>query len=165
LTITIRPASAGDYDDLCALIEKVDALHLAHLPHIFRKPAGPVREKGYILGLIADEDAALFVAQVAGQFAGFVTATVEDTAPIPILVPRRTALVHTLAVKQDHRRVGVGRALMHEIHHWAATKGAISVELNVFTFNQDAIAFYRNLGYATRSQRMSISLEHTDEPN
>jgi ribosomal protein S18 acetylase RimI-like enzyme len=43
---------------------------------------------------------------------------------------------------------------MDKIHHWAISKGADDVELNVYEFNQGAIAFYRQLGYETISQKI-----------
>jgi hypothetical protein len=42
---------------------------------------------------------------------------------------------------------------------WAIAKGATSVELNVFEFNQKAIAFYEGLGYQTLSRKMSNDLK------
>jgi len=154
MEIIIREATAGDYDALCAIIDEVDTLHRDRMPHIFQKPPGPVRDKEYILGLLADDSVGLFVAEVEGQVAGFVHALVRDTPPWPVLVPRRRAFVDSLAVGQEFRRHGIGRALMDRAHTWAAAKGAVDVELNVFEFNQPALAFYRALGYETSTRRM-----------
>jgi ribosomal protein S18 acetylase RimI-like enzyme len=159
--ITIREANARDYEALCDIIDEVDTLHRDQLPHIFQKPAGPVREKEYILGLLADENTGLFVAEVEGQVAGFVHVLICDTPPSPVLVPRHRAFVDSLAVRQELRRHGVGRALMDHAHRWAIAKGAADVELNVFEFNQPAIAFYQALGYETSNRRMVIAL-HPD---
>ena len=152
--ITIRPATAEDYDALCAIIDEVDTLHRDRMPHIFQKPPGPVRDREYILGLLADENVGLFVAEVEGQVAGFVHALVRDTPPWPVLVPRRRAFVDSLAVGREFRRHGIGRALMDHAHEWAIAKGAVDIELNVFEFNQPALAFYRALGYETSTRRM-----------
>jgi len=159
MDITIRPATAKDYDALCAIIDEVDTLHRERMPHIFRRPPGPVRDREYILGLLADDNVGLFVAEVEGQVAGFVHVLVRDTPPWPILVPRRRALVDSLAVGQEFRRSGIGRALMDRAHAWAAAKGAVDVELNVFEFNQPALAFYQALGYGTFTRRMVKNLQ------
>jgi len=158
MEIAIRPATAQDYDDLCRIIEQVDALHRENVPHIFRKADGAVRERAYILALLADEDQGIFVAEVGGQAAGFVHVAVRDTLPIPILVPRRLGFVDNLAVSRDFRRLGIGRALMQEAQRWALERGATEIELNVFEFNESAIAFYRSLGYETFSRRMGKRL-------
>jgi len=158
MEIVIRRAAANDYDALCAIIDEVDSLHRDQMPHIFQKPPGPVRDREYILGLLADQDVGLFVAEVKGQVAGFVHVLVRDTPPWPVLVPRRRAFVDSLAVGREFRRRGVGRALMDQAHEWAIAKGAVDIELNVFEFNQPALAFYRALGYETSTRRMVRTL-------
>ena len=54
MEVIIREATADDYEVLCELFDEVDALHRDHLPHIFRKPTGLVREQAYYQGLIMD---------------------------------------------------------------------------------------------------------------
>jgi ribosomal protein S18 acetylase RimI-like enzyme len=155
----IREATADDYETLCELFDEVDALHRVHLPHVFRKPTGPVREQAYYRGLITDENVGLFVAEVSGSAVGFVHGIVRDTPAIPILVPRRYAIVDSIGVKSDFRGSGIGRMLVQRIHAWAIAKGASAIELNVHAFNTGAVSFYRKLGYETVSQKMSQSLD------
>ena len=158
MDLTIRPAAAQDYDGLCEIITEVDEIHRQQCPHIFQKPPGPARERAYILERLADEDHGLFVAKVSGRVAGFLHLVARDAPPIPILVPRRLAMVDSLVVRRDLRRAGVGRVLMERAEQWAREQGAAELELNVFEFNTDAIAFYRSLGYGTRTRRMSKHL-------
>jgi GNAT superfamily N-acetyltransferase len=159
MNIMVREARADDYDELCQIIDQVDALHREHLPHIFCRPPGPVRERAYILDLIADQEVGLFVAEVDGQLAGLVHVVMWETPPVPILVPRCVASVDNLAVRSDVRRAGVGQALMDRAHRWARAHGAAEVELTVYEFNEPAIAFYSSLGYSTSNRRMSKGLE------
>jgi ribosomal protein S18 acetylase RimI-like enzyme len=159
MAVTIRRATAQDYEAVCEIIEQVDALHREALPHIFRESGGPVRERVYMLDLLADEDHGLFVVEVERQVVGFLHVTVRDAPPIPILVPRRVAVVDNIAVKEAHRRAGLGRALMSRAEQWAQAKGAVEVELNVYEFNETAIAFYERLGYQAFSRRMGKRLD------
>ena len=156
--IIIRQATAEDYEDLCTIIDEVDTLHRDRMPYMFQKPPGPVRDKEYILGLLADDNVGLFIAEIEGQVVGFVHVLVRDTPPWPTLVPRRRAFIDSLAVGQEFLRHGIGRALMNRAHAWAVAKGAVDVELNVFEFNQPALAFYRALGYETFTRRMVRNL-------
>ena len=50
MNTNIRTASAEDYDSLCTLFDKVDALHRNNLPHIFIKPDGITDEEGRLTG-------------------------------------------------------------------------------------------------------------------
>jgi len=158
MDLRIREAEASDYDALCALFDEVDSLHRARLPHIFQKPDGPCRDKDYVLALIADETVGLFVAETEGQLAGLVCVVITESAQVPILVPRRYAVIDNIVVRSAFRRRGIGRRLMEEAQRWAEAQGADSVELNVSQFNRGAIAFYESLGYKTASRRMSKNL-------
>ena len=62
--------------------------------------------------------------------------------------------VHTIAVSGPWRRAGVGRCLMEAAQAWAEEGGAAEAELNVWEFNQGAIAFYEAMGYKSTRRRM-----------
>jgi ribosomal protein S18 acetylase RimI-like enzyme len=158
MDLRIREAEASDYDALCALFDEVDSLHRTHLPHIFQEPDGPARDKALILGLLQDEAVGLFVAEVDHRLVGLIFVFVREPPEIPILVPRRYALIDNIVVKEVFRRSGIGRALMEKAQRWALAQGADSVELSVWEFNHGAIAFYQTLGYETCSRRMSKRL-------
>jgi GNAT superfamily N-acetyltransferase len=160
--VTILQATDQDRDVLCELYDEVDRLHLEHLPGLFREPQGPVRGNDHLVALLADENSALFIARVADEPVGFVYAIVRSTPDIPILVPRRYVAVETMMVTAAYRKQGIGRLLMNRAHEWARTKGASSVELNVYEFNAEAIAFYEGLNYQTLSRKMSVQLESAD---
>ena len=154
----IREALPKDYRELCALFEEVDALHRAQLPEIFQQPAGPARDEAYMQQLIAGPSAGLFVAEIEDRLAGLIRVQIREPPDVPLFVRRRYAVVEVLVVGKAFRRAGIGRALMEHAERWAQAQGATSVELGVWDFNQDAIAFYRALGYETAMRRMSKRL-------
>lgn len=161
MAIEIRPATPQDYDDLCALLGQVDALHRDNLSHLFQKPSGPIRDEDYVLSLIADDDVGLFVAEAAGVVVGFVHAMVCDSPPIPIFVQRRYAVMDNLVVDPHFQRGGLGRRLIEQAHRWAADQGATSAELTVYDFNETARTFYESLGYVAESSRMYRHLKQS----
>ncbi len=67
--------------------------------------------------------------------------------------------MENLAVKEKFRCSGVGRALVEMAHQWTLDKGITQVELNVWEFNKEAIAFYEKRGYTTTSRKMWKSLK------
>lgn len=159
MKVVVRAATADDYDALCALFGEVDALHRDNLPQIFQKPTGAVREQEYYRGLLTDENVGLFVAEMNGELIGFIHVAIKDTPPIPVLVPRRYAIVDNIGVKPEFRGCGIGSTLMHRVHEWSIAKGATAIELNVYEFNEDAINFYQGLGYDTVSRKMGMALD------
>ena len=162
MTLTIREATEGDFEALCTVVSEVDELHRRALPHRFVASEGPARPFEYFADAIRADDVGLFVAEIAGQVVGLVRVIVQDVAAIPILVPRRYAVVENLVVLRAHRRHGVGRALLERAEGWARAKGAASIELNVYAFNQDACTFYAELGFRNLSHYLSKSLAAPD---
>jgi ribosomal protein S18 acetylase RimI-like enzyme len=155
----MREAVPTDYTGLCVLFDEVDALHRAHLPWIFQQPEGPARSEAHVTQLIADPLAGLFVAQVEDRLAGLVCVLIREPPDIPLFVQRRYAVVDNLVVEATFRRAGLGRALIEHAQRWAAAQGVERIELGVWEFNQDAIAFYRALGYETEMRRISKRLQ------
>ena len=155
---TIRKATANDYRALCELFDEADGLHRHNLPRIFQQPKGAAREKDYYLGLIADEQVALLVAEAGEDLVGYVHAIIRDAPAFPVFVPRRYAVVDAVVVKSGFQFHGIGRRLMDEAQAWAVAKGATAIELNVYEFNEPAISFYERLGYQTLSRKMSKEL-------
>jgi ribosomal protein S18 acetylase RimI-like enzyme len=158
MEISLRKATADDYNTLCKLFDEIDALHRDNLPHVFQKPGGAAREQDYYLGLIADENVGFFVANTDEKLVGFVHAIVRDTPAIPIFVPKRYAIVDGIVVKSGFQNQGIGSILMDKVQEWAIAKNATSIELNVYEFNETAISFYEKLGYRTLSRKMSKEL-------
>jgi ribosomal protein S18 acetylase RimI-like enzyme len=158
MNVSIRRADPADYQAVCELLAELDALHAEHLPDVFRKTEGPAREWDYYCGLLADDNVAVFVAEADGRVVGLAHVAIREAPAIPIFVPRRYAVVDAIGVRSGFRRRGIGRRLLDAVHAWAVEKGASSVELNVHEFNQEAIAFYRAVGYETLRRQMGRKL-------
>ncbi len=161
MDITVRRATMADYERLCELYAQVDALHVGTHTELFQV-AEPPRERAHIQEILDGEASTIFVAEAKGEVAGFAEVIVKDTPPVPVMVPRRFAVVDTLAVDEKHRRAGVGRALMEQAEQFAREHGARDMELSVYRFNQGAVRFYEELGYQTASLKMRKRIEERE---
>ncbi|MDX2213319.1 MAG: GNAT family N-acetyltransferase [Oculatellaceae cyanobacterium bins.114] len=63
----------------------------------------------------------------------------------------RQSYIFLLYVTPDHRRRGIGKALMHHAETWVRTKGHHQIGLQVFQANQAALNLYRQFGYEVQS--------------
>lgn len=158
MELVIREATLLDYENLCELFDEADKLHRDHFSERLQEPKGPARDKKFIFDLLANQAVGLFVVESDGKLLGLVQAAVKVAPPMSIFVPRCYVIVDTLVVKEGFRQQGIGQKLMDRVHHWAISKGASDVELNVYEFNKEANAFYQKLGYKTISRKMSKSL-------
>ncbi|MBR8839587.1 MAG: GNAT family N-acetyltransferase [Stigonema ocellatum SAG 48.90 = DSM 106950] len=74
----------------------------------------------------------------------------------------RHSHIFLLYVVPEHRRRGIGTALMRYVENWARTKGDHQIGLQVFESNTPALNLYNQLGYQTQSLWMVKSL-HEDK--
>lgn len=58
------------------------------------------------------------------------------------------------AVHPAFRRMGIAKALLDAIEEYAVEKGISRIDLTVWDFNEDAIAFYKASGYNIDMLRM-----------
>ncbi len=89
---------------------------------------------------------------------GAVLVRIYDTPADPAMVASRRAHIEALIVDHQHRRNGIGTALMDAATTWARARGAIEVVLTVWAGNAAAEAFYERLGYRAVSRVLSKSI-------
>ncbi|WP_292777374.1 N-acetyltransferase [Nostoc sp. NMS9] len=63
----------------------------------------------------------------------------------------RHAHIFILYVVPEHRRRGIGTALMRYLENWAIQRGDRQIGLQVFQSNKPALNLYNQLGYQTQS--------------
>jgi diamine N-acetyltransferase len=154
MDFSIRQAKEADFAGLNALFEEIDEYHRNALPHVFRKPDGPARTRDFLFGVLADQNAVIFIAESEDQIIGLAYAYIRLIPETPIRIPSRVGEIDHLVVKQEYRRYGVGKALMERVHQWAGQMKVDRLELSVWNFNKEAQDFYRGLGYGPAFIRM-----------
>ncbi len=154
----VRPATLKDYVGLSEVFRETDLLHSTALPGLFRPMPGPARSRDCVAETIDSENSIVFVAEQNGKLIGAVYAEAREAPVIPMVTPRRFAVIDTLVVTRSYRRKGVGTALAGELQRWVKAKGISQVELTIYEFNKPALAFYQKLGFRTASRRLRKSL-------
>ena len=160
LSFSIRPATIGDYEQLCSVWEVGDALHREALPHIFRESGEPPMDRANVQALIAGPSSTIIVADAGGEIIGVITILEKLVTASAIKVPRRYVEIDNMAVKQLAQRQGVGRALIDAAADWARGRGVTRLELNVYEFNEAAAALYRGAGFSTQNRRMTRQISN-----
>jgi ribosomal protein S18 acetylase RimI-like enzyme len=64
--------------------------------------------------------------------------------------------VFLVYVAPDHRRQGLGTALMQQAKVWTQAQGYGQIGLQVFDTNQPALALYKKLGYQPRAVLLTL---------
>ena len=124
----------GDVRDL----DRIDRM----MGEAFDSRWGEAWTRNQVIGILAVPGVWLTVAEVAGRAAGFALVRgVLDEAELLLL-----------AVVPDARRKGVGAALLRGVIADCATRGIVSIHLEVRAGN-DAIKLYRNAGFTKIGER------------
>ena len=102
----------------------------------------------------------LFVAEIAGELIGFITASRGNANRI-----KHRAYV-VMGIKKEFHGRGVGTELLYELERWAARCGIRRLELTVMVHNVKAISLYEKFGFViegVKKDSMCIDGEYVDE--
>ena len=108
-------------------------------------------------GLNSFKDLKLPIAEQS--IAGYVIMELSEVSYLDILVPRKVAFIIDIAVMKRYQGKGIGYALFQQSIAWAKAKGSDSLDLMVWDFNQNAIAFYERQGMKSMNRTMSLELQ------
>jgi putative acetyltransferase len=144
--VVVRPAQPSDAAALVALAEAVGAEPEGWLISDSRwRSVGS--ERRYLRAVRRHPDAAVFVAEAAGEVVGRLSVA-RDPHP----ASRHVADLG-LMVAASARRQGVGWALLDRAVEWAGAAGVRKLELHVFPHNEPAFRLFERFGFAREGLR------------
>ncbi len=148
----IRPASVRDIPEIVAIWGEL-ALHHARLDRAFTPSARWQEEyRHFIRGLLGRDDALAVVGVEDGRLVGY---AVGRISVLPgFFEERRRGYIHDVVTREAHRRRGIGRRLVEALLKWMRESEVSAVELTVAVKNEEAVAFWTRLGFATYMHHM-----------
>ncbi|QSB08494.1 GNAT family N-acetyltransferase [Lysinibacillus fusiformis] len=157
MIITICTAKNEDYIAINDLVREGHEDHVMKEPTVF-KNVESVMPNMYFKELLEDQNSEIFIAKHSDLIIGFAVVCIECAPPFHSLIERKYAYIHDFGVKKEIQKQGVGKRLFDRCKEWAIAKGAISIELNVWEFNTNAIEFYEHLGMESISRKMKMNI-------
>lgn len=156
--IIIEKATLQHFEAVNALVKEGHDEHVEALPHIF-KEVQEVMSFSYFQQLVEDEKSDIFIAKCSDEIVGFAVIGFEQSPPFESIIQRKFSYIYDFGVKHNHQRKGIGKLLFSACHEWAIAHGSSSIELNVWAFNEKAIAFYEQFNMQCVSKKMQLNLE------
>jgi ribosomal protein S18 acetylase RimI-like enzyme len=153
--ITVRPAVPEDAEGIARTFAESAAHHAQLDPERYYVPATEMiqdryREGRQHLSRPAGE-AITFVADLAGEIAGFVDARLESS-PDAMHRGMIYCYIAEIAVSLRHQRKGIGQRLLRAAEEWGREGGASIACLEYHVANTRAAAFYQErMGYRVAS--------------
>jgi GNAT superfamily N-acetyltransferase len=154
----VRAATTQDIAGLIPLYIEFHEFHVAGVPDRLRIP------ENYNVGLfqttlsdyIQRPDVGVFVAEHDEQLIGFVEVQRREDPTEDTVVSHRYAHVQSLMVTAQHRKAGLGRALLRAAKEWATAQGVTQLRLDLWEFEAGPLHFYERLGFHTVKRTMAI---------
>lgn len=150
----IREMNLNDYEDVKILVRQIHELHLSNRPDIYND--GESFPKECFEKVLSDVNNLNYVYVENKKIVGVLNATLQYTNPLPIIKPRTYYFIENLVVDKNHRRKGIAKKLFNYLTLKAKENNIDSIELNVWSFNTEAIKFYESMGMNIKNIRMEI---------
>ena len=150
MSLTVRFAREGDEETIASLLVDIHTLHAKGRPDLFGKGHAKFDAEA-VRRMFHSDDQPFFVADDGEGVVGYAICK-KIRNQNPVQGDYTTLYLDDLNVDERARRRGVGSALLDACRAYAKASGCYNLTLNVWAFNEGAIAFYQKNGFAC--QRM-----------
>ncbi len=141
----IREARKQEVAAVSALWQEMMQYHRERDPRFRFQPAAVKEFEQHFLSTLRSRDATIFVAEAQGEIIGYVLGEMHSRKPLyPI---GKYGFISDLAVRECHRRQGIGSALVDRLLEWFSRKGATAIELFVAEANPVSESFWTARGF------------------
>ena len=153
----IRYASRAELARVNELRAMVHALHAAGRPDIFRPEFGEALQQ-HVYAQFASDRADVIVALSGGTICGYTIAEYMERPQSAYNLARRYYHIEEFGVDAAYRRKGVATALIGFCREEAARMRFPRIELDVWSFNEEAERFYEAAGFKTYRRYMEMNV-------
>ena len=149
----IRFAQPQDVPGILALLRQVGEVHHQGRPDIFRANAQKYGAS-QVIAMLDSSTTPIFVAVEAGNVLGYCFCMIKQYHNDPVLTERTDLYIDDLCVDENCRGKHIGSALYETVRDYARMRKCYSIDLNVWCFNESAMAFYKAMGLTPRNVHM-----------
>ena len=159
INVMIRTAVAEDRERIRPLQAEIAELHYNGRPDLFKPEARYYSQKAFAERL-KDPKHTVYIAETEdGQIVGYAFAWVISYRNHPTYIDFDCFYIDDICVLQAYRRQGIGKRLFASCKQKAEALGCKLLDLGVYSFNREAIAFYESCGMSDRIRRMEYRLD------
>jgi GNAT superfamily N-acetyltransferase len=142
--VKVRPATAEDAEALAQVYLASAEHHLRLDPSLYTRPDATEITERYRRRLPLPDDAAILVADIAGEVMGWVEIQLRQPGGEPRMLRDAFTAEIDIAVLPDYRGARIGSDLLEAAEQWAADRGVEFMTVEVHTANVDAARFYQD---------------------
>lgn len=152
--MVIKNATMMDFEEIHSIFGEVHDLHLNNTTNTF-KDIDPFTKEEFE-EVLSDKNSFFLIAEEI-KIIGFIHAFINEREGRKTKFKRTMHIEHLGVIKTEHNR-GVGSKLIEEIKKIAKVNKCDNIILDVYSFNENAIKFYKNKGFKEKKIKMEIEL-------
>jgi ribosomal protein S18 acetylase RimI-like enzyme len=153
--IVVRYAKREELESVNEIRKQVNEVHVKGRPDIFREDGWQVIEP-FVYTRFEEESSGVVVAVADDEVVGFAVVQYIVRPESPFKREQNFYHIEEFGVEESHRRKGIATALIDFAKEDAKKRGFVRVELNMWEFNEIALAFYESVGFKTMRRYMEI---------
>ena len=156
--LIIRYAEKEELDAVNRIRKQVNDIHKAGRPDIFRADGwDSIRDLVY--RRFEEEGSGLIVAVHGTEIMGFAQVQYIIRPLSAYNKARKIYHIEEFGVDEKYRRMGVASAIIKFAREDAAGRGFPKLELDMWEFNEGALAFYESVGFSTFRRYMECDAD------
>ena len=153
----IRRATTSDIETIINLLHQVDMVHYHIRPDLF-KPNTTKYNELELKDLLTDNSKPIFVYDEGGVL-GYAFCQITEVQGDILLQNTKNLYIDDICVDENARGRHVGKALFEYVRNYAQSIGCHNITLNVWTGNDAALSFYKNMGMHVQKTTMEVVLK------
>ena len=154
--LIIRKAKIEDYYEVNAIFREIQTLHVEKEPTIFKNI--DFLDRCDYLDMIENKNILFIVSENNQHVDGYLIALIINQVS-STTHPKKELYIDTLSVLKKEHKKHIGTSLMQEAIQYAKVKKCTNISLNVWSFNEPAIAFYKHLNFKEQYIKMTLSIK------
>lgn len=156
--LIVRYAKREELESVNKIRKQVNDVHVQGCSDVFREDGWQFIEP-FLYTRFDEENSEIIVAAIKDEIVGFAVVQYIVRAESPFSKERRYFHIEELGVDENHRRKGIAAAIMDFVKESAKKRGFYRMELDVWEFNDGALAFYESVGFRTFRRYMESYVE------
>lgn len=144
--MNIRKAKVEDIKEISNILMQVSKLHSDNRPDIFKDKKMSEIIK-WSEDILKDNQKIVIVAEYESKICGVAVCKIKTINEHINIKDTKIFSVDELCVDKDYRKKGIGSNLIAEAKRLAEENNCNRLELNCWKFNQDAMKFYKDIGF------------------
>ncbi len=154
----VRSAQINDCEAISTLNYEVQDIHALEYPEIFKPPSAETFSSVEVKEILQKENALMFVAESDGKIIGYIYGEITNFPENSIRYSVDALYIHHIAVTRSHRKRGAGKQLIERMTAYAEEIGPSIVMLDIWSFNEGALDFFKKQGFSVFNYRMWLHM-------